>query len=78
MAREIRVCHYCQRELVGRVKATIDHVVPRAMGGRDERFNKVWSCRDCNGDKGSKWPTCTCNFCRKTRRIHWEMYRIRG
>lgn len=74
--QDIPECHYCGKELYpGDV--TVDHVVPRAAGGRDERFNKVLSCRDCNSRKADDWPTCSCNRCRKTRRIHWERYRIR-
>lgn len=73
---DVPLCHYCSKELYPG-DATVDHVVPRAAGGRDERFNKVWSCRDCNSRKADDWPTCQCNKCRKAQRIHWERYRIR-
>lgn len=74
---EVVPCHYCQREVgPGRLEFTRDHVVPRAMGGRDRRDNVVPSCRDCNGEKADKYPTHDCSFCRRTRRRHWEEFGI--
>lgn len=70
-------CHYCQREVgPGALPFTRDHVVPRAMGGRDRRDNVVPACRDCNGDKADKYPTHDCSFCNRTRRRHWEEFGI--
>jgi len=71
------VCHYCDIELTEENK-TKDHVVPRAIGGRDVRWNIVWSCRDCNSRKADKFPVCSCNLCRKTVRRHWEKLHIRA
>jgi HNH endonuclease len=57
-------CRYCGRQLVppprGRSHthkeaariATLDHWVPKALGGDWELSNLVLSCRACNGDKG--------------------------
>ena len=68
-------CHYCQKEIpVG--KETRDHVVPRARGGVDLRWNRVWSCAPCNLRKADNFPTCDCNFCRRTRRRHWQQFGI--
>lgn len=70
-------CHYCQREVgPGALPFTRDHVVPRAMGGRDRRDNVVPACRDCNGEKADKYPTHDCSFCNRTRRRHWEEFGI--
>ncbi len=70
-------CHYCQREVgPGALTFTRDHVVPRAMGGKDRRDNVVPSCRDCNGEKADKYPTHDCSFCQRTRRRHWEEFGI--
>lgn len=72
---DIQTCHYCDKELYpGDI--TVDHLVPRAKGGRDERWNKALSCRDCNSRKADDWPDCNCNRCRKARRIHWEKWKI--
>jgi 5-methylcytosine-specific restriction endonuclease McrA len=45
-------CQYCgtRREL------TIDHVVPRAKGGRDSWVNLVTACKRCNAKKGDFTP----------------------
>lgn len=32
---------------------TLDHVVPRSMGGRDTWTNLVTACQDCNAKKGN-------------------------
>ncbi|MCM0018527.1 MAG: HNH endonuclease [Tagaea sp.] len=37
--------------------ATIDHVVPRSMGGTDEPINRVLACAPCNYDKAARLPT---------------------
>ena len=34
--------------------ATIDHVIPRAKGGTNERHNLVTSCTPCNLDKADR------------------------
>lgn len=76
---EILSCHYCYVEMYPgdpNTGPTKDHIVPRALGGMDERFNIVMACRDCNSKKADDWPKCDCNKCRKTRRIHWEQLRI--
>jgi 5-methylcytosine-specific restriction endonuclease McrA len=72
---EVLTCHYCSVEMYPgdpHTGPTKDHIVPRALGGRDERFNIIMSCRDCNSRKADDWPTHGCNRCRKARRIHWE------
>lgn len=41
-------CHYC-----GGPAETWDHVIPRALGGPDQIWNRVPSCQRCNQRKGS-------------------------
>jgi 5-methylcytosine-specific restriction endonuclease McrA len=45
-------CQYCgtKRDL------TIDHVIPRAKGGRDTWTNLVTACKKCNAKKGDNAP----------------------
>lgn len=43
-------CHYCN---VGGAM-TIDHVVPRSMGGGNSADNIVLACKSCNSSKGPK------------------------
>ena len=45
--REGHRCFYCLRLLDTRARA-VDHVVPRARGGRDDYRNVVASCAACN------------------------------
>jgi 5-methylcytosine-specific restriction endonuclease McrA len=50
--RDSYECQYCgtKREL------TIDHVVPRAKGGKDTWTNLVTACKRCNARKGDFTP----------------------
>ena len=51
MKRDKHICQYC-----GSTKdLTIDHVVPKAKGGRNSFENCVTACRPCNHKKGDKW-----------------------
>jgi 5-methylcytosine-specific restriction endonuclease McrA len=45
-------CQYCstKRDL------TIDHVIPRAKGGKDTWVNLVTACKKCNAKKGDYTP----------------------
>ncbi len=51
LARDQYACQYCgvqTRDL------TLDHVVPRALGGETIWTNVVAACRKCNGNKGGR------------------------
>lgn len=55
------ICTYCLRDLAprygGGVAPTIDHFIPRVMGGTDDADNLVLSCSPCNLRKGNAlWP----------------------
>lgn len=39
-------CFYC-----GKIATTIDHVVPKAMGGSSRKDNLVPACKSCNSNK---------------------------
>lgn len=43
-------CAVCGKPLEGQ-DATVDHIVPKAAGGRDELSNLISMCRKCNGIK---------------------------
>jgi 5-methylcytosine-specific restriction endonuclease McrA len=45
-ARDRHICAYCQGHA-----DTIDHIVPRARGGRNTWENVTAACRKCNGKK---------------------------
>lgn len=53
MVRDGFKCAYCGGKSK---KLTIDHIVPKAKGGKSTFENCVAACRECNNKKGSK--TC--------------------
>ncbi len=48
-------CQYCGRKLSS-ADLTIDHVTPKARGGRTSWDNVVTCCRRCNAHKGDRTP----------------------
>ena len=53
--RDGNTCQYCGEELP-RTDLNLDHVVPRAQGGRTTWENVVCCCVDCNLSKGARTP----------------------
>lgn len=51
MIRDGMACAYCG---VKGVRLTIDHIVPKAKGGKSTFENTVASCKPCNNKKGCK------------------------
>jgi 5-methylcytosine-specific restriction endonuclease McrA len=51
--RDAYTCQYCG-QLTSR--PTLDHVVPRRLGGGTTWTNLVTACRDCNQRKGGRTP----------------------
>jgi 5-methylcytosine-specific restriction endonuclease McrA len=54
-ARDRNTCQYCGRRHA-RSQLNLDHVVPRAQGGRSTWENVVCSCVECNRRKGGRTP----------------------
>jgi 5-methylcytosine-specific restriction endonuclease McrA len=52
-ARDANTCQYCARQLP-RIELNLDHVIPRARGGRTTWENVVCCCIPCNLKKGAK------------------------
>lgn len=50
--RDRNRCVYCGT----RDTLTIDHVIPKSMGGRDAWDNLVTACQKCNSKKGNMTP----------------------
>jgi len=48
-------CAYCG-ENFPREKLTVDHVIPRVLGGKTSFDNTVTACKDCNARKGGRTP----------------------
>ena len=51
LRRDDHECGYC-----GRHATTVDHVMPRSRGGRDEWMNTVAACARCNNVKADRTP----------------------
>ena|SRR3990167_7668965 len=47
-------CRYCGRAATDGAVLEVDHVHPRALGGRDEMNNLVTACWECNRGKSAK------------------------
>ncbi len=54
-ARDRNQCQYCGKSFPTS-ELSIDHVVPRAQGGRDTWENLVCACVRCNAKKGGRTP----------------------
>jgi 5-methylcytosine-specific restriction endonuclease McrA len=52
-SRDNNTCQYCTRQLP-RAELNLDHVIPRARGGRTTWENVVCCCVPCNLKKGAK------------------------
>lgn len=53
--RDIFTCHYCGASAPD-VVLTIDHILPKTLGGTDAPDNLVTACADCNSGKTSTKP----------------------
>ena len=55
LARDRETCQYCGAQ-PGRAHLTIDHVLPRALGGSTSWENVVAACASCNHRKANRTP----------------------
>ncbi len=53
LKRDNYTCQYCGRR---DLPLTIDHVIPKRMGGKDTWENLVCACVECNNKKGDRTP----------------------
>ena len=56
-ARDKQKCCYCGTKMEELSECTIDHVIPRAQGGKSTWDNCVTSCKPCNHKKADRTPT---------------------
>ena len=54
--RDNFICQYCGSK-VPKHKVTIDHVIPKAQGGKNSWLNTVCACFDCNNKKEDRTPS---------------------
>lgn len=48
-------CQYCLKNLT-KQDATLDHIIPKSRGGKNNWNNVVLCCKKCNDKKGSRTP----------------------
>lgn len=41
-------CCYCDREFNKNVVRSVEHIIPRSLGGTNNLNNLIYACRDCN------------------------------
>ncbi|MBN1124558.1 MAG: HNH endonuclease [Sedimentisphaerales bacterium] len=54
-ARDRNHCQYCGKKFPTS-ELSLDHVIPRTMGGKSTWDNIVCACTDCNSNKGGRTP----------------------
>ncbi len=55
-ARDSSTCQYCRKKFPTQ-ELSLDHVTPRALGGKTTWDNLVCACVYCNAKKGGRTPT---------------------
>ena len=54
--RDNFMCQYCGTSGGSKNVLTIDHIIPKSRGGKDEWQNLVCACVDCNNTKDNRTP----------------------
>ena len=54
-ARDKNICQYCGNHYPTS-ELSLDHIIPRSMGGKSTWNNIVCSCTNCNAKKGGRTP----------------------
>lgn len=49
LQRDLHICQHCGGEAT-----EVDHVIPKAAGGKDDLDNLVAACKPCNSRKGAR------------------------
>jgi len=72
--RDKNTCQYCGKKFK-KWELTLDHVVPRSLGGRSTWENLVLACIACNVSKGNRMPDeVGMPLVRKPRKPRWIPY----
>ena len=72
--RDKSACQYCGRKFK-KLELTLDHVIPRSLGGRSTWENLVLACVPCNVKKGNRLPEeARMPLIRKPRKPRWIPY----
>lgn len=69
--RDKNTCQYCAKKFK-KWELTLDHVIPRSLGGRSTWENLVLACVPCNVRKGNRLPDeAHMPLIRKPRKPRW-------
>lgn len=69
--RDKNTCQYCGKQTV-KNELNLDHVIPRAQGGKTTWENIVCSCIECNRQKGGRTPhQARMQLLKVPKRPHW-------
>ncbi|HEX9830943.1 MAG TPA: HNH endonuclease [Thermodesulfobacteriota bacterium] len=72
--RDGGICQYCG-EKFPRPDLTIDHLVPRSLGGKSAWDNVVCCCGDCNRRKGGRTPEeARMKVINKPKKPNWDPF----
>jgi len=52
--RDGMACAFCGDSIEDGAMLTLDHIVPRELGGTNEANNLITACRQCNSSKGMR------------------------
>jgi len=55
--RDDHTCQYCGKSDLQGQDVTVDHIIPRAQGGKSTWENTVLACFSCNNKKDNRTPT---------------------
>ena len=76
--RDGQVCQYCKKKFPSQ-ELTIDHVLPRAQGGKTSWENCVLACVECNSRKANRTPEQARMTLRKQpKKPHMRLIRYEG
>ncbi|OZC59242.1 hypothetical protein CH276_22605 [Rhodococcus sp. 06-470-2] len=56
LQRDGYTCRYCGAKADNETRLVVDHVLPKALGGKDEPDNLITACEPCNVGKSSTTP----------------------
>ena len=68
LIRDNNECQYCGKKMTNS-EATLDHIVPKSKGGKNDFLNLVTCCKKCNHKKGNKFLSQTSMKLRRRPKI---------
>jgi len=48
------ICGYCKEDVKNHGGKSIDHIIPKYLGGENKRRNYIICCKECNNWKANK------------------------